>query len=229
MEQVLDNPVKNQTAKGSFSWLVIISALMVTCYLTANIMAVKLISVFGITLFDAGTVTFPMAYMLGDVLTEVWGFKTAKKVIFLTFVCNIILVLATTIGVFLPSPESTAEISSAYNTVFNYVPRIVIASLAAFLSGELCNAWFMVKIKSLTKGRFLWIRTIGSSVLGYVFDTVIFVIIAFAGTVSAREIFSMITVQYFAKLGIEALSGTPLAYAAIAFLKRKEGIMADEH
>lgn len=224
MEQVLDNPVKNQTAKGSFSWLVVITALMVTCYLTANIMAVKLISVFGITLFDAGTVTFPLAYMLGDVLTEIWGFKTARKVIFLTFVCNIILMLATTIGVFLPSPQSTADIAEAYNTVFSYVPRIVIASLAAFLGGELCNAWFMVKIKQMTKGRFLWMRTIGSSVLGYIFDTVVFVLVAFVGTVPAKEIFTMITAQYFAKLIIEALSGTPLAYAAIAFLKRKVGV-----
>ena len=88
-KQVLENPAKNQ--ENQFNYLVIIAALMVTSYLTSNVMAVKLIDIFGVTLFDAGTIVFPLAYMLGDILAEIWGFKTAKKVIYLTFVCNIIM------------------------------------------------------------------------------------------------------------------------------------------
>lgn len=111
--QVLDNPVKNQTA-DSFTPLTVIACLLAAFYLTANIMAVKVISIGGVALFDAGTVTFPFAYMLGDALTEVWGFRTAKKVIFLTFVCNIILVAATALGLVLPAPDYMAETTAAY-------------------------------------------------------------------------------------------------------------------
>ena len=110
--QVLDNPVKNQTA-DSFTPLTVIACLLAAFYLTANIMAVKVISIGGVALFDAGTVTFPFAYMLGDALTEVWGFRTAKKVIFLTFVCNIILVAATALGLVLPAPDYMAETTAA--------------------------------------------------------------------------------------------------------------------
>lgn len=216
--QVLENPVKNQI--GGFTPLTMITAVLVTVYLTANIMAVKLIQVGGLTLFDAGTITFPFAYMLGDVLTEIWGFKTAKKVIWLTFFCNILLVLATAVGIVLPYPSYMAETAEAYATVFGYVPRIVIASLIGFLGGELSNAFYMEKIKKKTKGRFLWMRTIGSSMVGYLFDTVLFVLVAFAGTAPVQDLAVMIGVQYAAKLGIEALGGTPLAYALIHYLKK---------
>ena len=207
MNQVSENPVKNRN--DSFSSLIVISGLLITLYLTSNIMAVKLISAFGVTLFDAGTITFPFAYMLGDVLTEVWGFKTAKKVIWLTFFCNILLVLSTFTGVLLPSPDYMAETANAYAVIFGYVPRIVLASLIAFLGGELLNAWTMMKIKEKTGERLLWVRTIGSSMVGYIFDTVVFVLIAFAGTAPVRDLIFMIVVQYVAKLGIEALGATP--------------------
>ncbi|MBR5612537.1 MAG: queuosine precursor transporter, partial [Bacteroidaceae bacterium] len=124
-----------------------ITALFVTLYLVSNIMAVKVISIFGLFYFDAGTITFPFAYMLGDVLTELWGFKTARKVIWMTFFCNILMVLCTQIGVWLPSPDYLAETEMAYNHLFSYVPRIVIGSLVGFLLGELSNAWLMEKIK----------------------------------------------------------------------------------
>jgi uncharacterized integral membrane protein (TIGR00697 family) len=205
---------------GDFSPLVIIAALMVTSYLTANVMAVKLVSFGGVALFDAGTITFPVAYMLGDILTEIWGFRVAKKVIWLTFICNIILVAATAIGVLLPSPDYLRETADAYAAVFTYVPRIVLASLIAFLCGELSNAFFMEKIKRWTKGRYLWARTIGSSTVGYVFDTVLFVLIAFGGTAKPSDLLSLIAAQYAMKLGVEALCGTPLAYAAIYLLRR---------
>lgn len=219
-KQVLENPAKNQTL-GSFTPLVIITALLVTMYLTANIMAVKVISIFGLSFFDAGTITFPLAYMLGDVLTEVWGFRTAKKVIWLTFFCNVLLVATTAIGLVLPSPDYMAATADAYATIFTYVPRIVAASLLAFLSGELSNAWTMERIKKMTKGKHLWLRTIGSSMVGYIFDTILFVLVAFGGTAPAFDLFTMIVIQYIAKLVIEAIGGTPLAYATIRYLKKR--------
>ena len=102
MNKVTENPSKN---RGLNHWpLMIVTALFVTLYLVSNIMAVKVISLFGLFYFDAGTITFPVAYMLGDVLTEIWGFRTSKRVIYLTLVCNIILVACTQVGVWLPSP-----------------------------------------------------------------------------------------------------------------------------
>lgn len=218
----MDIRSKGSEEHSGFNYLVIVAALMVTCYLTANIMAVKLVNFWGMTWFDAGTITFPLAYMLGDVLTEIWGFKTARRVVLLTFFCNILLVVATTIGIFLPYPDYTAETALAYAAVFKVVPRILIASLVAFLGGEISNAWVMELIKKATKGKHLWLRTIGSSAVGYVFDTVLFVILAFAGTVPAKDLLSMIAAQYAVKLVIEAVGATPLAYGAVAFLKRKE-------
>ena len=219
MDKVSENPFKNRRY-GEMS-LMVVTALFVTLYLVSNVMAVKVIGLFGLFYFDAGTITFPFAYMLGDVLTEIWGYRTARKVIWMTFLCNIIMVVCTQIGVWLPSPDYLDATANAYNTIFTYVPRIVLGSLAGFLFGELSNAWLMDRIKAKTKGRFLWVRTIGSSVVGYLFDTLPFVLIAFAGVLTTRDILLMITVQYFMKLAIEVLFGTPMAYAVIVFLKRK--------
>lgn len=200
---------------------IVVVALFVTLYVVSNIMAVKVISLFGLFYFDAGTITFPFAYMLGDVLTEIWGYKTAKKVILTTFMCNIVVVLCTQIGVWLPSPDYLDITAQAYNTMFSYVPRIVVASLTGFLLGELSNAWLMDKIKRWTAGKRLWVRTIGSSAVAYVFDSLPFVLIAFAGVVSTHDLMMMIAFQYVSKLLIEVIFGTPMAYAAIAALKRK--------
>ena len=158
--------------------------------------------------------------MLGDVLTEIWGYRTARKVIFMTFVCNVILVLCTQIGVWLPSPGYLDETASAYNHIFNSVPRIVIGSLAGFLLGELSNAWLMERIKKLTNGRRLWVRTIGSSMVGYIFDTLPFVLIAFLGVVSTHDLIYMLVFQYVSKLLIEVVFGTPMAYVVIAYLRK---------
>ena len=200
---------------------VIVTVLFVMCYVVSNLMAVKVISFFGLFYFDAGTITFPLAYMLGDVLTEMWGYRTARRTIILAFLCNLFVVACTQIGVWLPSPDYLDPTAEAYNTVFSYVPRIVIASLTGFLLGELSNAWLMDKIKSKTKGRRLWVRTIGSSIVGYVFDTVPFVLIAFLGVLTTRDLILMIISQYVMKLAIEALFGTPLAYAAVAYLRKR--------
>lgn len=199
---------------------VIVTVLFVMCYVVSNLMAVKVIGFFGLFYFDAGTITFPLAYMLGDVLTEIWGYKTARKTILLAFFCNIFVVICTQIGVWLPSPDYLDATANAYDTVFSYVPRIVLGSLTGFLLGELSNAWLMDKIKSRTKGRHLWVRTIGSSLVGYLFDTIPFVLIAFLGVLSTRDLLLMIVSQYIMKLAIESFFGTPMAYAAVAYLRK---------
>ncbi|MBR5804316.1 MAG: queuosine precursor transporter [Bacteroidaceae bacterium] len=221
MNKVSENPLKNRVNNGGLDTpLLVVATLFVTLYLTSNIMAVKVISLFGLFYFDAGTITFPFAYMLGDVLTELWGFRTAKRIIWLTFFCNILLVVCTQIGVWLPSPDYLADTAGAYNHIFSYVPRIVIGSLVGFLLGELSNAWLMERIKQRTKGRRLWVRTIGSSMVAYLFDSLPFVLIAFWGTVSTHDLLMMIAFQYFAKLIIESVFGTPMAYAAIKGLRK---------
>ena len=219
MDKVSENPFKNRPATDMP--LIVVTALFVTCYLVSNIMAVKVIGIMNLFYFDAGTITFPFAYMLGDVLTEMWGYRTARKTIFLAFLCNVSVVIFTQIGVWLPSPDYLDATSTAYDTVFAYVPRIVLGSLTGFLLGELSNAWLMDKIKSRTKGKHLWVRTIGSSVVAYLFDTVPFVLIAFLGVLTTRDLVLMVVSQYFMKLSIEALFGTPMAYAAVSYLRKK--------
>lgn len=219
MNKVSENPLKNRFDKSDS--YTIIAVFFTVCYIVSNIMAVKVIGVFGLFYFDAGTITFPLAYMLGDVLTEIWGYRTARKTIILAFLCNVFVVICTQIGVWLPSPDYLDVTSNAYNTIYSYVPRIVFASLTGFLLGELSNAWIMDKMKKLTNGKHLWFRTIGSSIVGYIFDTVPFVLIAFVGALTTRDILLMILSQYIIKIAIEALFGTPMAYALIAFLRKK--------
>lgn len=217
MDKVSENPLKNREYNNTAHLIVV--ALFVTLYLVSNVMAVKVISLFDLFYFDAGTITFPFAYMLGDVLTEVWGFRTARKVIIMTFICNVILVICTQVGVWLPSPDYLSETACAYNHIFTYVPRIVVGSLVGFLFGELSNAWVMERIKIKMQGRRLWVRTIGSSMVGYIFDTLPFVLIAFAGEVSTHDLMMMIALQYVMKLLIEAFLGTPMAYAVIKIIR----------
>lgn len=205
---------------SSSTMLMIVTALFVTLYLVSNVMAVKVVSLFGLFYFDAGTITFPLAYMLGDVLTEIWGYRTTRRVILLTLLCNVLMVVCTRIGVAMPSPDYLADTATAYNTIFDYVPRIVLGSLVGFLLGELSNSWCMARLKKLTEGRHLWLRTIGSSMVGYLFDSLPFVLIAFAGTVTLHDLMAMVVLQYVLKLAIEILFGTPLAYAAIGWIKR---------
>ncbi|MBR6698999.1 MAG: queuosine precursor transporter [Bacteroidaceae bacterium] len=216
--KVSDNPFKNRDFFDTP--LMIVTGLFVTLYLVSNVMAVKIISILDLFYFDAGTITFPFAYMLGDVLTEIWGYRISKRVIYLSLMCNIVLVACTNIGIWMPSPEYLDETAQAYNHIFAYVPRIVLGSLTGFLLGELSNAYIMERMKNWSRGKHMWLRTIGSSMVGYVFDSVPFVLIAFYGTVSTEDLLMMMLLQYVLKLGIEALAGTPLAYVVVDLLNR---------
>ncbi len=184
-------------------------------------MAVKLIGVFGLVL-DAGTLIFPISYIFGDVLTEVYGFRRARQVIWLGFLCNLLAVGAISLGLVLPA-ASFWEGQAAYEQILGYAPRLLTASFVAYLIGELANSFVLARMKVATEGRWLWSRTIGSTVVGQGFDSLIFVLIAFYGTIPTSALLSVILTQWVLKSAYEALA-TPFTYLVVGRLKRAEGV-----
>ena len=153
---------------------VIITALFVTCLLTANIIAAKVWGV-GSIFLPAAVVVFPFSYIFGDILTEVYGYQQARKVIWLGFLCNLIFVIFAWLGQLLPpAPLWTGQ--NAYVTILGYTPRLLAASFLGYLVGEFSNSFVLAKMKILTKGRWLWSRTISSTIVGEGLDTGIFII-----------------------------------------------------
>ncbi|HEU4370743.1 MAG TPA: queuosine precursor transporter [Methylomirabilota bacterium] len=204
------------------SWrFVACAALFVTCLLTANTIAAKLIVVGGLVL-TAGIVIFPVSYVIGDVLTEVWGYGAARRVIWLGFACNALMVLAVWIGGELPAAPFWGG-QAAYQEILGQAPRILAASFAAYLVGEFANAFVLAKLKVATAGRWLWMRTIGSTVVGQGLDSAVFVTLAFAGAVPAGALAGIVAGQWVVKVAYEA-AATPLTYAAVGWLKSREQI-----
>jgi uncharacterized integral membrane protein (TIGR00697 family) len=206
--------------KYSF-WFIAVVMIFITCLITANITAVKLIKVFGLIL-PAAIVIFPASYIFGDVLTEVYGYRQARRVIWLGFFCNLIAVVAIWLGQILP-PASFWEGQTAYERILGYAPRLLTASFLAYLGGEFANSFVLAKMKIATKGRWLWTRTIGSTLVGEGLDSLVFMTIAFSGTMPMMTLAVAIITQWLAKSVYEA-AVTPLTYAAVNFLKRKEGL-----
>jgi len=199
--------------------LVIITAIFITCLITANVIAVKVISL-GPIVLPAAIFIFPLSYIFGDVLTEVYGYRQARKVIWLGFICNLIFVIFAWVGQILP-PAPFWEKQEAYQSILGYTPRLLAASFSGYLVGEFTNSFVLARMKILTRGRWLWSRTIGSTVLGQGLDTSIFITLAFIGTPSFLPI--MILHHWLAKTVIEA-AATPFTYATVNFLKKKEEI-----
>ena len=199
--------------------LVIITTLFITCLITANVIAVKIISL-GPFILPAAIFVFPLSYIFGDVLTEVYGYRQARRVIWLGFACNLIFVIFVWIGQILP-PASFWAGQEAYESILGYTPRLLAASFSGYLAGEFTNSFILARMKILTRGRWLWSRTIGSTVFGQGLDTTIFIIIAFVGTPSFVPL--MILYHWLAKTVIEAVA-TPLTYTVVNFLKKKEAI-----
>ncbi len=156
------------------------AALFITCLLTANVIAAKLVVIGGIVL-AAGIVVFPISYIVADVLTEVWGYPATRRVIWLGFACNVLMVAAMWVGGALP-PAPFWKGQAAYEAILGQTPRLLLASFIAYLAGEFANAFVMAKVKIWTSGRWLWIRTIGSTIVGEGLDSAIFVTLAFGGT-----------------------------------------------
>ncbi|MGD0232699.1 MAG: queuosine precursor transporter [Syntrophorhabdales bacterium] len=202
-------------------WFVFIVAIFTTCLITANIVAVKLIRLGGLVL-PAGTIIFPLSYVFGDVLTEVYGYRQARRVIWLGFFCNLLTVAAIWVGQLLP-PAPFWDGQTAYERILGYTPRLLAASFAAYLAGEFANAFVLAKMKIATRGRWLWTRTIGSTLAGQALDSGIFVTLAFAGTIPVAVLVPAILTQWLLKSAYEA-AVTPFTYWIVNFLKRREGV-----
>jgi queuosine precursor transporter len=204
--------------KVSF-WFVAIASVFVTCLITANIIAVKLILLFGF-LVPAGIIVFPLSYLFGDILTEVYGYGAARRVIWLGFACNLLAVIAFSIGGIAPSAPFWHD-QAAYNTILGFTPRLLLASFIAYLVGEFANSFILAKLKIATRGRWLWTRTIGSTLIGEGLDTVIFISIAFTGIIPSQMILTAILTQWIFKVAYEVVA-TPFTYLIVGFLKRRE-------
>ncbi len=199
----------------------IILGLFVAVLLISNIASTKIVQIWRFT-FDGGTVIFPLSYIFGDVLTEVYGYKKARKAIwvgfFSAFLMSLILWL---VGILKPSEGWNLQ--NAYMSILGQTPRIVGASLIAYFAGEFTNSVILAKMKILTKGRWLWLRTIGSTIAGQAVDTAFFCVIAFAGLYAGRLLLSIIISNYIFKVSLEIVM-TPATYGAVHFLKKKENI-----
>jgi uncharacterized integral membrane protein (TIGR00697 family) len=187
----------------------------------ANITAVKLIGFFGFVL-PAAIVVFPISYILGDVLTEVYGYRVARRVIWLGFLCNLLAVAAIILGGLLPAAPFW-DAQEAYDRILGYTPRLLAASFLAYLVGEFANAIVLAKMKVATNGRWLWSRTIGSTLVGQGLDSLVFIVLAFVGTIPASALLAAVVTQWLVKSLYEALA-TPLTYVVVNRLKRSEGL-----
>jgi uncharacterized integral membrane protein (TIGR00697 family) len=202
-------------------YFMVIVALYVTSLITANTVAVKVLEV-GPWVTDAGLITFPIAYIVGDVLTEVYGYAAARRVIWLGFICNLIAVGTFQLAGALPA-EPSWQNQDAWDTIFGSTPRILLASFVAYLIGEFANAYVLAKMKVLTDGRFLWSRTIGSTIVGQGLDSIVFVLIAFGGVFPGAVIQDMLITNWVLKTAYE-VAMTPLTYLVVGKLKEVEGI-----
>lgn len=199
----------------------VIATLFTTCLVVSNITAVKLIDVGGYVLPGA-IVIFPVSYIIGDVLTEVYGFARARLVIWLGFAANLFAVLSFALVGVLPA-AGFWDGQDAYEAILGATPRILAASFLAYLIGEFTNAYVLARLKIATAGRFLWVRTIGSSVIGQTLDSTVFIVAAFWGILPTDVLVATIAVQAAVKVGYEA-AATPFTYAVVGWLKRAEGI-----
>lgn len=208
--------------EGVSPYFVVVTALFVTALLTANIIAVKLVA-FGDLIVPAGVVVFPLSYIFGDVLTEVYGYRQARRVIWLGFLCNTVMVAAVWIGSVLP-PAPFWDAQPAYERILGFTPRLLVASFTAYLVGEFANSYVLARLKVATAGRWLWLRTISSTVVGQGLDSAVFITIAFAGIMPGLgALATTAATQWLVKCAYEALA-TPLTYVVVTLLKRVEGV-----
>ncbi|HTX73477.1 MAG TPA: queuosine precursor transporter [Rectinemataceae bacterium] len=196
-------------------------AVFITCLLVSNIIAGKLIEVAGVVLPSA-VILFPITYILGDVFTEVYGFRKTRSVIWMGFAANALMSLIFVAAVALPVPAFFKG-QGAYALVLGTTPRIVAASLVAYWAGEFANSITLSLLKKATKGRFLWTRTIGSTVVGQGLDTALFITVSFVGSVPGPVLLQMMVAQYLFKVAYETIL-TPVTYAVVGRIKQSEGM-----
>lgn len=202
-----------------FKYLDILVGIFVAVLLISNVVAVKIVKI-GPFSFAGGTLLFPLAYIFGDVFTEVYGYKRMRRIIWTGFVANILMALVFIVIGKLPAASGWGN-QAAYDAILGWIPRIVLASILAYWVGEFINSFILAKMKVWTKGKWLWTRTIGSTVFGEFLDTVIFVLIAFWGVLPSALIISVIISNYILKVGVEIIF-TPITYGVVGFLKKRE-------
>ncbi len=202
-----------------FKYFDIITVFFVSVLLISNIASTKILELGSFT-FDGGTILFPLSYIFGDILTEVYGYGRSRRVIwmgfFSAFLMSAVLMI---VGALPPAPDWPHQ--GAYETILGLTPRIVIASLVAYFLGEFVNSYAMAKLKIISKGKHLWLRTIGSTVAGEFVDTVIFVAIAFWGVLPHDLLVTIVISNYIFKTLVE-ICFTPVTYMIVGFLKKTE-------
>ena len=204
-----------------------VMAAFVTILLLSNVLgagkvAVIDLPVIGLWPFGAGILFFPISYVIGDILTEVYGYARARRCIWAGFGALVFMAFMAWVVVALP-PAPTWAGQAAYEQVFGQVPRIVLASIIAFWAGEFANSYVLARMKIWTQGRFLWTRTIGSTFVGQGVDSLIFYPLAFYGIWDNRTLVVVLATQFALKVAWEALL-TPVTYAVVGWLKRREGV-----
>ena len=204
-----------------YKYFDIVLGLFVAVLLISNIASTKILDLGPFT-FDGGTILFPIIYIFGDILTEVYGYKATRRVIWTGFASALLMSVVLIIVGKLPAAADWGY-QESYNNILGLTSRIVFASLIAYWAGEFSNSYIMAKMKVKMQGKKLWMRTIGSTVIGEGFDTLIFVMIAFWGVLPNSLIISVIISNYIFKVGFEALA-TPLTYYITKKFKLKENV-----
>jgi uncharacterized integral membrane protein (TIGR00697 family) len=221
-----DAPIitKNASAVSGrqFRYYDFVMAAFVAILLLSNLIGAAKLADVGGYIFGAGILFFPLGYVIGDVLTEVYGYARARRVIWVGFVALIFMAFMSWVVVALP-PAAGWEGQAAYEAVFGQVWRIVFASITAFWVGEFVNSYVMARMKIWTQGKHLWTRTIGSTVVGQGVDSLIFYPLAFWGVWSNSQVITVMITNWLLKVGWEVVL-TPVTYAVVGWLKRKEGV-----
>ena len=210
----------SHNVRRTYRYYDLVMALFVTILLCSNVIgAAKVATVWGFT-FGAGVLFFPISYIFNDVLTEVYGYARARKVVWAGFGAIIFASFMSWVIVTLP-PAMGWNDQKAYETVFGQTPRIVFASLTAFFVGEFANSYVLAKMKVRTNGRHLWMRTIGSTIVGEAVDSLVFYPVAFRGVWDNALVMQVMISNYIIKVAWEAVV-TPVTYRVVGFLKRAE-------
>lgn len=209
-----------------YKYLSLVTGLFATLLIVSNLASTRIIEVGWFT-FDAGTLMFPLTYIFNDLLTEVYGYKVSRRVIWTGFLALIIAAVSFWVVSLFPSPPQWPY-SDDWHNIMGVVPRLVLASLVAYFSGEFINSYVLAKLKVKTQGRYLGLRLIGSTAAGQIFDTLMFMVIAFWGVLEGGLWGDVALSNYLFKVGVEIVL-LPLTYVLIKFFKKNEGVDVFDH
>jgi hypothetical protein len=202
-----------------FRYLDVLTTAFVVILLVSNLVAQKIVRI-GPLSTSGAMILFPLTYIFGDIFTEVYGYTASRRAIWLGFFGTALMYGVGALVIAMPADPAFHN-QQAFVTVFGILPRLLAASLLAFWAGEFANSYTMARLKLLTRGRWLWTRTVGSTVVGQAVDTTLVIVLTFAGTYPAATLAKIILTSYLLKVAYEVLA-TPLTYLVVNFLKRAE-------